>query len=100
MAPTSGGGTSREYLLSRLQKAGRTDLLEAVASGKLSVFSAAEACGFVRRRGVTRRGSPHAAKRRRFQLQSVLRGANAPPPRPPQRPREPSPSPPPLPAII
>jgi hypothetical protein len=78
MALTSGGGTSREYLLGRLHKAGRIDLLEAVAGGKISTFAAAEAAGFVHRRPVLGTGSPNAAKRRRFQLQALLRGTNGP----------------------
>jgi hypothetical protein len=82
MAQTSGGGTSVEYLTTRLRKAGRFDLLDAIARGKLSVYAAAEAAGFVRRRAVTGRGSSNAAKRRRFQLQALLRGTNASPHRP------------------
>jgi hypothetical protein len=82
MAQTSGGGTGRQYLLGRLEKAGRTDLLDAIAGGKVSVYAAAEEAGFVRRRAVTGRGSPNAAKRRRFQLQAVLRGTNGPRNRP------------------
>jgi hypothetical protein len=76
MAQTS-GGTSVEYLTDRLRRAGRLDLLDAIAGGKISVFAAAEAAGFVRRRAVTGRGSPNAAKRRRFQLQALLRETNA-----------------------
>jgi len=73
-----GGGTSRAYLLDRLQKAGRFDLLEGIARGRISVLTAAEAAGFVRRRPATGRGSPNAAKRRRFQLQALLRETNGP----------------------
>jgi hypothetical protein len=78
MAGIGGGGTSRQYLVDRLQKAERFDLLEGVASGRISVLAAAEAAGFVRRRPVTGRGSPNAAKRRRFQLQALLRETNGP----------------------
>ena len=82
MVQTGGGGTSREYLLDRLQRAGRFDLLEGVARGRISVLTAAEAAGFVRRRPITGRGSPNAAKRRRFELQALLRNTNGPPHRP------------------
>ena len=77
MAGIGGGGTSRAYLLDRLQKAERFDLLEGVARGRISVLTAAEAAGFVRRRPTTGRGSPNAAKRRRFELQALLRETNA-----------------------
>jgi len=72
------GGTSVEYLTRRLQQAGRVDLLDAIAHRRLSVFAAAEAAGFLTRRPVTGRGSSNAAKRRRFQVQALLRGTNGP----------------------
>src|SRR2546429_2995329 len=63
-----GGGTSREYLLDRLERAGRTDLLDGIARGQITVLMAAEAAGFYRRPIPTGRGSPNGTKRRRFAL--------------------------------
>ena len=76
------GGTSVEYLTRRLQQAGRTDLLEAIAHRRLSVYAAAEAAGFVTRRPARGIGSPNAAKRRQFQVRAILRETNGPPRRP------------------
>jgi len=67
------GGTSIEYLRSRLEKAGRVDLLAAIAEGKISAYAAGEAAGFVKRPPVLGTGSPNAAKRRAFALRQVVR---------------------------
>jgi hypothetical protein len=72
-----GGGTSVEYLTDRLRRAERFDLLEGIACGRISVLMAAEAAGFFRRKPPTGRGSPNAAKRRRFELQKLLREARS-----------------------
>jgi hypothetical protein len=82
MAGIGGGGTSKAYLLDRLEKAERFDLLEGISRGRISVLAAAEAAGFFRRPAPTGRGSPNAAKRRRFQIQALLRGTNGPRHRP------------------
>jgi len=57
-------GTSRAYLLERLRRDGRGDLLAAVGSGRLSAYAAAEAAGYVTRRPVIGTGSQGQAKRR------------------------------------
>jgi hypothetical protein len=69
------GGTSIEYLRSRLEKAGRVDLLAAIAEGKISTYAAGEAAGFFKRPTPTGRGSPNVTKRRRFALRAILREA-------------------------
>jgi len=81
MVAIGGGGTSRKYLLDRLRRANRTDLLDGIASGQISVLMAAEAAGFYCRPTPSGRGSPNVTKRRRFALQKVLREArsNGPP---------------------
>jgi hypothetical protein len=71
-----GGGTSVEYLKDRLKRAGRFDLLQGIACGRISVLAAAEAAGFYRRPPATGRGSPNVTKRRRFALQTLLRETN------------------------
>jgi len=66
------GGTSIEYIRSRLEKAGRVDLLTAIADGKISTYAAGEAAGFFKRRPVLGTGSPNAAKRRAFALRQAV----------------------------
>jgi hypothetical protein len=77
-----GGGSSRAYLLDRLERMGRRDLLDGVARGQITVLMAAEAAGFYRRPTPTGRGSPNVAKRKRFALQRLLREAHGPRMRP------------------
>lgn len=62
------GGTSIEYIRSRLEKAGRVDLLGAIERGEISTYAAGEAAGFFKRPPVLGTGSPNEAKRRRHQL--------------------------------
>jgi hypothetical protein len=69
------GGTSVKYLTGRLQAAGRTDLLELIAQGRISVYAAGEAAGFFRRPATTGGGSPNASKRRRYELRAIRRRA-------------------------
>jgi hypothetical protein len=71
------GGTSREYLLSRLRKYGHFALVAAVERGDLSAFQAAEHCGYVTRRPIAGGGSENAAKRRAFALHRALRDIEA-----------------------
>jgi hypothetical protein len=71
------GGTSREYLISRLRKEGHFTLLAAVERGDLSAFAAAEECGFVTRRPTLGTGSENATRRRLFALRAALRDVDA-----------------------
>ena len=71
------GGTSVSYLLGRLEKAGRTDLLDGIARGRISVYAAGIEAGFLRRKPTLGTGSPNAAKRRRVELQRIAREAQA-----------------------
>ena len=71
------GGTSREYLLSRLRKNGHFALVAAVQRGDLSAFQAAEHCGYVTRRPIAGGGSENAAKRRAYALHRALRDVEA-----------------------
>ena len=54
--------TSVDYLQDRLRRAGRDDLLEAIADGRISTYHAAEIAGIVKRRP-TLGLRDHAAKR-------------------------------------
>ena len=71
------GGTSREYLLSRLRKNGHFALVAAVERGDISAFQAAEHCGYVTRRPIAGGGSENATKRRVFRLHRALRDIEA-----------------------
>jgi hypothetical protein len=66
-----GGGTSVEYLQDRIRRAGRDDLLEAIARGQISTYHAAELAGIIKRRPIAGTGSPNAAKRRAFAARSL-----------------------------
>jgi hypothetical protein len=69
-------GTSTTYLLNRLRAEGRTDLVEAVEAGKLSVFAAGEAAGYVRRPAVLGTGSKNQARKRAHQLRALAKGGD------------------------
>src|SRR5262245_196679 len=71
------GGTSREYLTSRLRKEGHFALLAAVERGDLSAYAAAEEAGFVTRRPTLERGSQNALRRRMFAVRNALRNVDA-----------------------
>jgi len=81
------GGTSVEYLTDRLRRAGRFDLLDAIARRELSTFAAAEAAGIVRRRAVLGTGSPNASNRRNW---AVLRATGKVPALEPREPEPPA----------
>lgn len=65
------GGTSREYLVGRLQKAERFDLLQGVVDGLISVHAAAIEAGFLQRRPTLGTGSSNMAKARNWALAKV-----------------------------
>ena len=67
------GGTSREYLIGRLRKAGHHALVAAVEAGRVSAYAAAEDAGFVTRRPVSGGGSQNQARSRAFSLHNVHR---------------------------
>jgi hypothetical protein len=81
------GGTSVAYLTDRLRRAGREDLLAAVAVGELSVHAAAEAAGFIRQRA-TLNGITNQARRRRYAVMRAT-GVVPPLPEPPPQPAQP-----------
>jgi hypothetical protein len=65
-------GTSREYLLDRLVRAGRPDLVEAVEAGFVSAYAVAVEMGWMKRPVPLGTGSQNQAKRRRFQLDALM----------------------------
>jgi hypothetical protein len=65
-------GTSREYLLDRLRRAGRPDLVEAVEAGLVSAFAVAVEMGWMRRPAPLGTGSTNQAKRREFRLAALI----------------------------
>ena len=62
--------TSVDYLQDRLRRAGRDDLLQAVADGRISTYHAAEIAGIVKRRP-TLGLRDHAAKRMAFAARAL-----------------------------
>ena len=71
-APRRLHGTSRDYLLDRLRRAGRPDLVEAVEAGLVSAFAVAVEMGWMRRPAPLGTGSTNQAKRRQYWLNAVL----------------------------
>jgi hypothetical protein len=65
-------GTSREYILDRLSRAGRPDLVEAVEAGLVSAYAVAVEMGWMRRPTPIGTGSTNQSKRRRFQLDALM----------------------------
>jgi hypothetical protein len=68
-------GTSRAYLLDRLERAGEVELLAAVEDGAISVFAAAVEAGIVRRPVPSGQGSTNEAKRREFAIRRAYADA-------------------------
>ena len=68
-------GTSTAYLVNRLKNEGRDDLVAAIETGRLSVFAAAEAAGYVQRPEVLGTGSPNQRRKRQHQLRALAGGA-------------------------
>ena len=70
-------GTSRAYLIERLRREGRADLVAAVESGQVSAYAVAVDLGWVTRHPTLGTGSTNQAKRREHQLNNVLREPSA-----------------------
>jgi hypothetical protein len=70
-------GTSRAYLIERLRREGRADLVAAVESGQVSAYAVAVDLGWVARHPTFGTGSTNQAKRREHQLNNVLREPSA-----------------------
>jgi hypothetical protein len=69
----TGGGTGREYLIERLRRAGRTDLLDGIAQRQISAYAAAVQAGIVRRRRTAVADGDHnLTRRRQHEMQTVL----------------------------
>jgi len=63
-------GTSKQYIVERLEREGHTALLEAVRSGQITALTAATSLGWVRRPPLMG-GSTHQAHRRDFRLRKA-----------------------------
>jgi hypothetical protein len=66
------GSTSRPYIIRRLQDLGLHGLVAAIEQGRVSAHTVACELGWVRRPAV-HGGSPNAAKRRRYQVNALIR---------------------------
>jgi hypothetical protein len=64
-------GTSRSYLLRRLRRAGRPDLVAAIEDGRVSAYAVAVALGWQTRQNVRGTGSTNEAKRRAVRLRDL-----------------------------
>lgn len=65
-------GTSREHILSRLERDGRQLLLDAVRQRRISAYTAAELAGYVRRRPTLFGDQSQQARRRRHEIARLL----------------------------
>jgi len=65
-------GTSRSYILDRLREAGLIGLIEAIETNRVSAFAVGVELGWLQRPPL-RGGSPNKAKRRRFEIQRLIR---------------------------
>jgi hypothetical protein len=63
-------GTSKQYIVERLEREGQTALLEAVRAGKITAMTAAASLGWVQRPPLLG-GSTHRAHRRDFRLREA-----------------------------
>ena len=61
-------GTSRAYIIDRLLRAGRPDLVAAIEAGEVSAFAVAVELGWMKRRNLTGTGSTNQRKRREWKL--------------------------------
>src|SRR5262249_21023393 len=78
----TGGGTSREYLIERLRRAQRLDLVSAIERGEVSAYAASIEMGWHRRRPTISGEDCNQARRRAFAIARAV--GRAPPlgPRP------------------
>jgi hypothetical protein len=65
-------GTSKSYIVARLQREGLTHFVAAIQSGRVTAFAVATSLGWAKRRR-TLGSSPNQAKLRRNQLARLMR---------------------------
>ena len=65
-------GNSRAYILARLRRDNRLDLLAGVLEGKISAYAAACEMNYTRRAEPTGRGSENMARKRDWALHRLL----------------------------
>jgi hypothetical protein len=70
-------GGRRDYILARLERDGRHDLVEAIREGHVSALTVAVELGWTKRPEPLGTGSNNAAKRRRHQLQTMTGGLSS-----------------------
>lgn|SRR5262249_20780081 len=66
-------GTSKSYLVDRLRRENLTSLAEAVERGRVSAYAVATRLGWITRHPITGTGSENQARRRRHQLDTLMR---------------------------
>jgi hypothetical protein len=71
--PRTMSGHSREYILDRLERGGYHGLIAAIHAGRVSAHTAAIQMGWIIRPKRLGTGSSNAEKRRRLELQALIR---------------------------
>src|SRR5262249_17323083 len=64
-------GCSRDYIIDRLKRAGRTDFLDAIERGELSAHECAVSMGWIRRPPTLSHGNTPQARRRQLRFHSA-----------------------------
>ena len=70
-ADTRPTGLRRDYILARLERDGRKDLVEAIRKGRVSAYTIAVELGWTERPEPIGTGSTNAARRRQHQLRAI-----------------------------
>jgi hypothetical protein len=70
-AEVTPSGGRRDYILARLERDGRKDLVEAIRKGHVSAYTVAVELGWTQRPEPIGTGSTNAARRRHFQLKAL-----------------------------
>src|SRR5262249_42937761 len=64
-------GLRRDYILARLERDGRKDLVEAIRKGRVSAYTVAVELGWTKRPEPLGTGSPNVTRRRQHQLRAL-----------------------------
>jgi hypothetical protein len=68
----TGGGTSRDYIIARLQREECFDLVDAILTRKISAYAVAVELGWVKRRKTLGTGSENQARKRAFDIRALI----------------------------
>jgi hypothetical protein len=65
-------GNSRDYLIARLRRDGRDDLVEAIEARKISAFAAAVVAGYRRRAPTLSAGDHNKSRKLAFDIRALI----------------------------